>query len=89
MISSFGIISLVLVCVCAGQQSEGVWIWRSDDGPTPQNVFTLFRTTIVIPSSVSAPYMRIAANNNAAIFLNGELVTRKVLFGLAVVELYS
>ena len=86
MIARIGVIFVALVCTCTGQSSDGVWIWRADDGPTPQNVFTLFRTTVVIPSSVTAPYMRIAANNNAAIFLNGELVTRKV--GFIVVSLY-
>lgn len=67
--------------------NQAKWIWKSltdstSPNPVPTNVFTYFRQTFTLSNVATKAdsdlFLRISADSNAAIFLNGQLIFRKV-----------
>ena len=54
------------------------WIWSSDADTAPKNRFTYFRKEIDLTAVPVDAALRFAADSNARLWINGEIVRRKV-----------
>ena len=58
---------------------EGVsWIWSDNTDPAPRNRFTYFRNVVVLDAIPANATLRMAADSNAHLWINGQIVRRKV-----------
>ncbi|MFA6471481.1 MAG: alpha-L-rhamnosidase C-terminal domain-containing protein [Candidatus Latescibacterota bacterium] len=62
----------------AAPSPSAQWIWSSDIDIAPKNRFTYFRKVIVLPAVPTDATIRFAADSNAQLWINGEIVRRKV-----------
>ncbi len=62
----------------AGAGTAARWIWARPDEPAPKNRFTYFRRVVKLDAIPKDATLRIAADSNAAMWINGHVVCRKV-----------
>ena len=82
------IIALLLVCSLTAalasqpETREAIgspqWIWAYPDEPAPKNRFTYFRKVFELSSMPSDTMLRLAADSNARVWINGHILRRKV-----------
>lgn len=54
------------------------WIWSDPDHPAPKNRFTYFRAVVELSRLPQDATLRFAADSNAHLWINGNIVRRKV-----------
>ena len=54
------------------------WIWSSNTDTAPKNRFTYFRKIVDLPAVPANAAIRFAADSNAQLWINGEIVRHKV-----------
>lgn len=54
------------------------WIWSNASDPAPKNRFTYFRKVVTLKSLPKDGRLHLAADSNAALWINGEVLCRKV-----------
>lgn len=54
------------------------WIWAPEVGPNPKNRFTYFRKVVDLPVIPESAMLHMAADSNARLWINGQIVKRKV-----------
>jgi len=54
------------------------WIWSSADNPSPKNRFTYFRNVVSLDAIPVNAELRMAADTNARLWINGHILRRKV-----------
>lgn len=60
------------------QSTPSQWIWSTPDQPAPANRFTWFRKTFELDAIPTNPLLRFAADSTARLWVNGQLLRRKV-----------
>lgn len=59
-------------------QKAAFWIWSDPEAPAPKNRFTYFRKVIDLDDLPADATLRMAADSNARLWINGQIVRRKV-----------
>jgi len=54
------------------------WIWAYHNNPAPKNLFTYFRKVVDLQALPKDAALRLAADSNARMWINGRIVRRKV-----------
>lgn len=57
---------------------HAAWIWSDEAAPAPKNRFTYFRKVVTLESLPADCTLRMAADSNAHLWINGQIVRRKV-----------
>ena len=74
-----GLLKLFLaLCASSGFAADPQWLWRSPQATAPVNTFTYFISEFPLSSLEKELYISLAADSNAALFVNGNLLARKV-----------
>ena len=60
------------------KRAQAQWIWSDPDETAPRNRFTYFRKVVNLAAIPEDATLRFAADSNARLWINGELVRRKV-----------
>jgi hypothetical protein len=62
----------------AAPQNGAAWIWSDNADPAPRNRFTYFRKVVALDALPADATLRMAADSNAHLWINGQIVRRKV-----------
>lgn len=78
------IAAIAMFCLVAGlawaaeNAQEAAWIWSDLKDPAPKNRFTYFRKVVHISRLPDDATVHFAADSNARLWINGQIVLRKV-----------
>ena len=77
------LVILIVNMICAVQlfaadEEKAVWIWAYSDEPAPKNRFTYFRKVVELETIPGNAVMRLAADSNTWLWINGTVVRRKM-----------
>jgi hypothetical protein len=76
VVSAF--LMLSAMTASAGGPAGGQWIWSDPAAPAPRNRFTWFRKVVQLDEVPRDATLRFAADSNAHLWINGQIVRRKV-----------
>jgi hypothetical protein len=59
-------------------RGTAAWIWSDAETPAPKNRFTYFRKVVTLDALPADGTLRLSADSNAQLWINGQVVRRKV-----------
>lgn len=77
-IISLPVIVMFTIQVSAANSENASWIWAYPDEPAPKNRFTYFRKVVELESVPENAVLKLAADSNTQLWINGSIVRRKM-----------
>ena len=78
IIAGWFLVSSLGCCFAKSDIKSAPWIWSDLNDPAPKNRFTYFRKVVQLHEIPEDATLRFAADSNARLWINGNLVRRKV-----------
>ncbi len=75
---AFSVLTLLFLAATSSPAAPASWIWSPDSEPAPKNRFTYFRKVVELQTVPGDATVRLAADSNARLWINGTTVRRKV-----------
>jgi hypothetical protein len=73
-----GVLAMTAISEVSLAAGSAAWIWSDEATPAPKNRFTYFRKVVSLDKIPEDATLRMAADSNARLWINGQIVRRKV-----------